>query len=84
MEALPEGDFLVYLDSGCQVNKNATKCFYEYAKDIQESEKYDMLCFDLLLHKEHRFTTEQIFEAFHISKNNTAIRNTGQYVEVYS
>lgn len=79
MEALHEGDFLVYLDAGCQVNKNATKRFYEYAKDIKESEYYGMLCFQLG-QIEHRYTTEQIFEAFHISKNDTAIRNTGQYV----
>ena len=79
MEELCEGDFLVCLDSVCQVNKNATKRFYEHAKDIQESENYDMLCFDLG-HKEHRFTTEQIFEAFDVSKNNNAIRNAGQYV----
>ena len=72
------GDFVIYLDAGCQVNPKGEVRFYQYAKDIQES-PFDMLCFDNKA-RENRYTTEQAFQAFGISTNNTEIRNTGQYL----
>mmetsp|Transcript_29531 Transcript_29531/g.49052 ORF Transcript_29531/g.49052 Transcript_29531/m.49052 type:complete len:317 (+) Transcript_29531:126-1076(+) len=76
MKTLREGDFIVYLDAGCQVNHLASRRFYEYAKAIQESD-YDLLCFQMK-HPEYLYTTERVFQAFDLPANDTDIRNSGQ------
>lgn len=79
VETMNEGDFLVYLDAGCQVNKNkrGEERFREYLKIVNESQ-YDMLCFDLG-HAEQKYTTEKIFGAFNVSTEDP-LRLSGQIV----
>jgi hypothetical protein len=76
MNEIEEGDFLVYLDAGSQLNKQGEKRFYEYLQLVNES-PYDMLGFQLPF-PEYKFTTEQLFLAFNISIN-TSVTQTGQY-----
>eukprot|EP00985_Skeletonema_marinoi_P020593 scaffold12293_cov120-Skeletonema_marinoi.AAC.12 len=73
---IKEGDFLVYLDAGSQVNKGGEKRFREYLKIVNESQ-YDMLCFEYPWHAEYKWTTEKIFRAFNVSMEDP-IRLSGQ------
>ncbi|KAK1738937.1 hypothetical protein QTG54_010253 [Skeletonema marinoi] len=75
---MKEGDFLVYLDAGSQVNKGGEERFREYLKIVNESE-YDMLCFEYrkTFNHEYKWTTENVFNAFNVSMEDP-IRRTGQ------
>ena len=75
LEEMNEGDFLIYLDSGSQINKGGEKQFGEYLKILNESQ-YDMLCFKLPM-PEYKWTTGNIFRAFNVSKEDP-IRRSGQ------
>ena len=76
MNEMEEGDFLVYLDAGSQVNKNGEKRFYEYLNLVNES-PYDMIGFQIPM-QEYLWSTERLFLAFNVSLN-TSIVQTGQY-----
>ncbi|KAL7428992.1 hypothetical protein ACHAXM_001624, partial [Skeletonema potamos] len=77
LEEMKEGDFLVYLDAGSKVNKDGEERFRQYLKIVNESQ-YDMLCFQYPhAQAEYIWTTEKIFRAFNISKEDP-IRLSGQ------
>lgn len=63
MAIMQEGDFLVVLDAGCQVNKNGGKRFWEYIQLVNESQ-YDMLSFQMPSILEHQYTTKRLITAF--------------------
>jgi len=77
LKVMREGDILVFLDAGCQLNPLATKRFQEYVQDLQNS-NFDVQCHQLQ-HAEQFYTTERIFQVMGVGRNNTEIRETGQY-----
>ncbi|KAL3916100.1 MAG: hypothetical protein SGILL_005336, partial [Bacillariaceae sp.] len=78
MKEIDEGEFVVYLDAGCQINPNATEKFNEYIRAIQSS-PYDMLCLPLKNELEYKWTTEYAFQLMGVDKNSTEIRETNQF-----
>mmetsp|Transcript_4338 Transcript_4338/g.9715 ORF Transcript_4338/g.9715 Transcript_4338/m.9715 type:complete len:308 (-) Transcript_4338:119-1042(-) len=77
LQTMEEGDFLVYLDAGCKVNKQGEDRFWEYIKMVKES-SFDMICVQLTW-PEHIFTTQRVFDAFNVTRNNIGITQTGQF-----
>lgn len=73
---LLEGDFLVFLDAGSQINKGGEMRFYEYIKMVNESQ-YDMLGLQIP-GPEHRWTTNRLFDAFDVTSDDTQIKHSGQ------
>jgi len=78
LEEMNEGDMLVYMDAGCQVNIKGKKRYLEYIQQLKES-KYDILTFTMSFHPEHLWTTERVFQAFNLSKTDP-IRTSGQHI----
>lgn len=72
-----DGDFLIYLDCGCSINKNGYNRFKEYIKLIK-SNQYKIISFQTD-HNEYKYTTKQIFDAFNVSQNSE-ITLTKQFV----
>ena len=73
---LKDGEYLVYLDSGCYLNKQGKERFYEYI-NLLENSNYGILNFQQsCLEKE--WTTKEIFEIFEIDTNSEHA-NSGQY-----
>lgn len=77
LQTMDEGEFLVYLDAGSQLNKGGEERFKEYLK-ILDGSKYDVVCFQLA-HAEHKYTTDAIFRTFNVSMEDP-IRQSGQYI----
>lgn len=75
LDLMNEGDFLVYIDAGCQLNKAGESRFREYLQMIQES-PYDVIGFQLHKPEDH-YTIEVIFQALNVTKNDS-IRKSGQ------
>lgn len=68
MDALEEGDFLFYCDSGCKLNKRGLPRLYEYM-DLLSNNKdgYGILSFQLN-HPEIWFTKRRTLEYFQVSE----------------
>lgn len=74
------GDFILFADAGCTFNTNGGYMLDRWVQRIQDStEHYDFLSLQMIIPEKKR-TTERIFQAFSISRNNTSIRNSGQIV----
>ena len=78
LNEINNNDILIYLDSGCSINKHGQKRFYEYIDLINKS-KNPIISFQMKGLKEKTWTTKKIFEYFKINKNNDII-NSDQYV----
>jgi hypothetical protein len=63
---MEEGDFLVYMDAGCELNNKGKERFKEYISILKDS-KYGVLSFKLSYHPEREWTIKEIFEHFEIS-----------------
>mgnify|MGYP001183299738 FL=1 len=68
LQEINNGDFLIYADSGCSINLNGKKRFYEYIEMIKNN-KYKIISFELN-YPENMWTTNEIFNSFNISENN--------------
>ena len=68
LQEINNGDFLIYADSGCSINLNGKKRFYEYIEMIKNN-KYKIISFELN-YPEIMWTTNEIFNSFNISENN--------------
>jgi hypothetical protein len=77
MSQINENDFIVYLDSGCNLNKKGLKRFHEYI-NLFNNNDYGILSFQMTHLAEKKWTTQQIFNYFDIDENNS-IKETGQY-----
>lgn len=78
MSTIHEGDFLVWLDAGCQINKGGAERFHQYVRILNESH-YDVLAFKLKpRYPEFRWTTQRLFYAFGVEAN-VSITNTPQF-----
>ena len=77
LQTMDEGEFLVYLDAGSQLNKDGEERFKEYLKILDDS-KYDVVCFQMT-HAENKYTTDAIFRTFNVSMEDP-IRRSNQFV----
>jgi len=68
LQEINNGDFLIYADSGCSINLNGKKRFYEYIEMIKNN-KYKIISFELS-HQEKQYTTKEIFDVFNIPEND--------------
>lgn len=72
-----DGDFIIYCDAGCQINKKGKERFEEYIKMLEESDE-GILSFNNG-HTENKWTIQELFDYFKIDINHEyAI--SGQYV----
>lgn len=62
LDALPEGDILIYCDAGCMVNDWGKERFDEYIVRLNNSKK-GVLAFELK-HKEYQYTKREVFNCF--------------------
>lgn len=81
LDTMDENDFLVYLDSGCELNKKGLKRFYEYF-EMFENTDYGILSFQMTgnyniggLCKEKEWTIKEIFDYFDIDINSENAEN---------
>jgi hypothetical protein len=72
---MKENDILVYLDSGCQLNKDATKKFDEYIEIVEKSD-HGNIAFEMP-YIEQDWTKGDIFEE--LKMNITQYGNTKQF-----
>jgi hypothetical protein len=71
------GDFLIYADCGCEINKNGKKRFLEYIELINnDCKQYGLLSFQMN-HLEKLYTKSEIFKFFDVDDN---IKNSGMCV----
>jgi len=73
LKNLENGDFLLYLDAGCNLNKKGYNRFLEYIKLLEESDQ-GIISF-ALKHPEYKYTNKACFDYFNWPKQN---RNNGQ------
>ena len=77
LEKINDNDILIYLDSGCTINKKGEKRFYEYINMLNNSEK-GIISFQMNF-VEKLYTTKEIFNYFKIN-NQSEIANSGQII----
>jgi hypothetical protein len=73
-----DGDFIIYCDAGCTINKKGKERFEEYIKMLEESDE-GILSFDLVHHIENERTIQELFDYFKIDINHEHALS-GQYV----
>jgi hypothetical protein len=85
LEAMKDGEFLIYLDAGCKLNKAGKERFNEYI-DLLDKSDYGIMSFQMSgnkgpgnLEKEKMWTIVQIFNYFDIGLNSEHA-NSGQYL----
>ena len=85
LKSLSDGEFLIYLDAGCKLNKYGKKRFHEYIDELDKSE-YGVSSFKMSgnkghgsFEKEKKWTTRQIFDNFDVDINSK-IAMEGQYM----
>lgn len=73
LKRLDNGDFLIYLDAGCTINKKGLNRFWEYIQILDNSDQ-GIISFDLI-HPENLYTNEACFNYFNVSNKD---REKGQ------
>ena len=76
LDEIKEGDILIYLDTGCTINKKGERRFYEYI-DLLNNNNEGIISFNMSLAEKVWPTTEN-FNYFNIS-TNSQIANSGQF-----
>jgi len=78
MDALSDGDFLIWTDAGCTINKDGEGRFQEYINMVNNSQ-YDLLAFELR-HRlaEYKWTTQRLLLAYDVL-GNTSITQSPQF-----
>lgn len=79
LKELHDNDILIYLDSGCTINKLAKKRFNEYIDMLKNSDQC-IISFQMSFFPEKKYTTKEIFEYFNID-SNSEIANSGQILD---
>ena len=83
LKEINENDFIVYLDSGCKLNNQGKKRFYEYFDMFDNSDNldnYGILSFQMHNQLEKWWTTKEILKYFNVEKNKE-ILESGQYLK---
>ena len=77
LDSINDGDFLIYVDCGVNLNKNGKSRLWDYL-NMASNSPFGTLCFDTG-HIEKSMTKKEVFAHYNVKKNNHKIRNTGQY-----
>tara|TARA_B110000977_G_C10972834_1_gene453001 strand:+ start:159 stop:911 length:753 start_codon:yes stop_codon:yes gene_type:complete len=77
LQEINDGEFLIYVDSGCTINPKGKKRLKEYI-EMFKNNKNKIISFQMG-HKENVWTTKQIFHSFGIPENDP-IETSGQYM----
>ena len=85
LDTMNDGEFLIYLDAGCKLNKQGKERFNEYISMLDNSE-YGIMSFQMSgnkgpgsLEKEKVWTIREIFQYFNVDLNSDHA-NSGQYL----
>ena len=85
LNKMKEGEYLIYLDAGCHLNKYGKKRFFEYIEMLNNSE-YGIMSFQMSgklgpgnLEKENKWTNSEIFKYLDVDINGEH-GNSGQYL----
>lgn len=85
LEAMQDGEFLIYLDAGCTLNKMGNARFHEYI-DLLDKSDFGIMSFQMSgnkgpgnLEREKVWTNTQIFNYLNISLDSDHA-NSGQYL----
>ena len=85
LDEMKDGEFLIYLDAGCKLNKTGKKRFNEYISLLDKSD-YGIMSFQMSgnkgpgnLEREKVWTTSQIFRYFNVELDSEHA-NSGQYL----
>ncbi len=85
LEAMKDGEFLIYLDAGCKLNKLGRERFNEYISMLDKSD-YGIMSFQMSgnkgpgnLEREKTWTISQIFKYLNIELDSEDA-NSGQYL----
>lgn len=73
LEKLEFGDFLIYLDSGCEINKNAGKRYFDYLKLAAES-SLGLVCFSTMS-TERKFDKGDVLDALDMRDDAKALNS---------
>jgi hypothetical protein len=76
---IKEGDYLIYLDAGCTINKNGIPKFKKYIKALDNS-KYGIISFQMSYFKEKEWTIKEMFTAMNMVRESKE-GNSGQYLD---
>ena len=79
LKELHDNDILIYLDSGCTINKIAKKRFNEYI-DMLKNSNQCIISFQMSFFPEKKYTTKEVFEYFNLD-SNSEIANSGQILD---
>ena len=77
LQQINEGDYLIYCDAGCTINKDGINRFNEY-KDLLKKSNYGIISFKME-HKEYKYTIKELYNYFNLDINNFELNNS-QYV----
>jgi len=75
---IKDGDYLVYLDAGCTINKKGEKRFYEYIVMLNNNDE-GIISFQMP-HLDKVWTIKEIFHYFNLDINGK-IANEGQILD---
>ena len=77
LEKMNDGDILMYIDAGCEMNMEGKPRLYEYVDLLdQDSNQYGVISFELT-HLEYKFTKHAVFEYFQVSDT---VKNTNMHM----
>lgn len=75
LSEMNEGEYLVYCDAGCTINKNGEKRFYEYI-DLLSKSDFGIITFGRGAGSPERtWTTKEIFEFFSVDINSNIAKS---------
>jgi len=77
LDSIGDGEFLIYVDCGANLNKNGKSRLWDYL-NMASNSPFGTLCCDTG-HMEKSMTKKEVFAYYDVKKNNHKIRNTGQY-----
>lgn len=78
LDEIKDGDYLVYLDAGCTINKNGYNRFKQYL-DMLKDNKYGIISFIMNGQHERKWTTKELFNYFKIDLDDS-IATSGQII----
>jgi hypothetical protein len=61
LNSIPDGEVIVYADSGCTMNRYGINKLYEYVNKAKYHSKTGVVCFQMLPHLEEEWTKQKLF-----------------------
>ena len=74
LQEINEGDYLIYCDTGCTINKDGINRFNEY-KDLLKKSDYGIISFEMK-YKEYKYTIKELYNYLNLDINNFELNNS--------